>query len=435
MKKFLTSIFLSVFILQSTGSVIQVFAEEVDQNYFIVTAYYSPLPDQNNYLTGNFKDEVILNGQGIAGASGKKVFSGMLAAPSKYSFGTKIHLDGLGIGEVSDRGGAIVPAGQRGYSYDRIDIWMGYGDEGLKRALYWGKRKVAGNIVDATSSVNLDYTSVPSPNWISVGKDDISNKSVQQSVLEPVEQNVSIFEIVLSSLNSGNYVAELQTLLSDLGYIASDYTAGVYDDKTIEAVRSFQLNFGVISHINDAGNGVYGPKTQKEFKRQYDIYLKEQKLFQEYEESLELLQQEAQLNAQETIKNITNVGYGEISSSVREFQIVLSNLGYFDYKDTAIFGAKTKSSLIDYQLENNIIDKQSQVDAGIIGPKTLESLTEDIADTYFIQKLIEQNSLNGYISYVKKENKKIALELEQRKNSQEQISNNTIENTPIIKKI
>jgi len=435
MKKFLTSIFLSVFILQSTWSVIQVFAEEVDQNYFIVTAYYSPLPDQNNYLTGNFKDEVILNGQWIAGASGKKVFSGMLAAPSKYSFWTKIHLDWLGIGEVSDRGGAIVPAGQRWYSYDRIDIWMWYGDEWLKRALYWGKRKVAWNIVDATSSVNLDYTSVPSPNWISVWKDDISNKSVQQSVLEPVEQNVSIFEIVLSSLNSWNYVAELQTLLSDLWYIASDYTAWVYDDKTIEAVRSFQLNFWVISHINDAWNGVYGPKTQKEFKRQYDIYLKEQKLFQEYEESLELLQQEAQLNAQETIKNITNVWYWEISSSVREFQIVLSNLGYFDYKDTAIFWAKTKSSLIDYQLENNIIDKQSQVDAWIIGPKTLESLTEDIADTYFIQKLIEQNSLNWYISYVKKENKKIALELEQRKNSQEQISNNTIENTPIIKKI
>jgi len=106
----------------------QLFASE-DENYFVVTAYYSPLPNQKNYLKGNYEDEVILNGQGIAGASGKPVFSGMLAAPGKYSFGTKIYLEGLGIGEVADRGGAIVKAGERGYEHDRIDVWMGYGDE------------------------------------------------------------------------------------------------------------------------------------------------------------------------------------------------------------------------------------------------------------------------------------------------------------------
>jgi 3D (Asp-Asp-Asp) domain-containing protein len=32
----------------------------------------------------------------------------MLAAPKKYAFGTKIHLEGLGVGMVDDRGGAIV---------------------------------------------------------------------------------------------------------------------------------------------------------------------------------------------------------------------------------------------------------------------------------------------------------------------------------------
>ena len=68
-----------------------------DDNYFVVTAYYSPLPDQEYYITGNYEDELRLNGKGIAGASGKGVFSGMLAAPGKYSFGTKIYLDGLGI--------------------------------------------------------------------------------------------------------------------------------------------------------------------------------------------------------------------------------------------------------------------------------------------------------------------------------------------------
>jgi hypothetical protein len=37
-----------------------------DDNYFVVTAYYSPLPDQEYYITGNYKDELILNGKGIA---------------------------------------------------------------------------------------------------------------------------------------------------------------------------------------------------------------------------------------------------------------------------------------------------------------------------------------------------------------------------------
>jgi len=37
-----------------------------DTKDFIVTAYYSPLPDQEYYITGNYEDELRLNGQGIA---------------------------------------------------------------------------------------------------------------------------------------------------------------------------------------------------------------------------------------------------------------------------------------------------------------------------------------------------------------------------------
>lgn len=80
---------------------------------FVVTAYYSPLPDQSFYLRGNYEAEKRLNGNGTHGASGKPVFTGMLAAPSSYSFGTRIEFDGLGVGIVEDRGGAIVEAGER----------------------------------------------------------------------------------------------------------------------------------------------------------------------------------------------------------------------------------------------------------------------------------------------------------------------------------
>lgn len=80
---------------------------------FVVTAYYSPLPGQSFYLKGNYEAEKILNGNGTHGASGKPVFAGMVAAPKSYAFGTRIEFEGLGVGIVEDRGGAIVVAGEK----------------------------------------------------------------------------------------------------------------------------------------------------------------------------------------------------------------------------------------------------------------------------------------------------------------------------------
>jgi hypothetical protein len=66
-----------------------------DSQKFIVTAYYSPVPGQSFYLKGNYEAEKRLNGNGTHGASGTPVFTGMIAAPKSYSFGTHIFFDGL----------------------------------------------------------------------------------------------------------------------------------------------------------------------------------------------------------------------------------------------------------------------------------------------------------------------------------------------------
>ena len=70
-------------------------APAMSTDKFVVTAYYSPLPNQNYYLKGSYEADLALNGNGTNGASGKEVYIGMLAAPKKYPFGTKIHLEGL----------------------------------------------------------------------------------------------------------------------------------------------------------------------------------------------------------------------------------------------------------------------------------------------------------------------------------------------------
>ncbi|MCK9272078.1 peptidoglycan-binding protein [Candidatus Gracilibacteria bacterium] len=63
---------------------------------------------------------------------------------------------------------------------------------------------------------------------------------------------------------------------------------------------------------------------------------------------------------------------------VRNLQKTMKALGYFQEKETAIFGPKTKESVINYQLKNGIIKSKNDSDAGIIGEKTQKSLQNDL---------------------------------------------------------
>jgi len=51
----------------------------------------------------------------------------MLAGPKNFPFGTTVEIPGLGIGGIYDRGSAIISTG----SHDVIDVWAGYGLQGL----------------------------------------------------------------------------------------------------------------------------------------------------------------------------------------------------------------------------------------------------------------------------------------------------------------
>jgi len=62
MKKILALFFALCIIIEYIMPLYGVAATQED-NYFVVTAYYSPLPDQEYYLTGNYEDEIILNGR------------------------------------------------------------------------------------------------------------------------------------------------------------------------------------------------------------------------------------------------------------------------------------------------------------------------------------------------------------------------------------
>ena len=365
-----------------------------EQNYFVVTAYYSPLPDQEYYSMGNYEAEVILNGQWIAGASGRSVFSWMLAAPGGYSFGTKIYLEWLGVWSVEDRGWAIVPAGERGYKHDRIDVWMGYGDEGLRRAMYWGKRTIPGYIVQRNTNVTLNYHTIAAPSWAVKGfkKQDYTPKAVKLP---------SIFETSISAESNTKLITKLQSVLSELGYLDTDYASGEYDDTTKSAVLDFQLETWVVPSKDVLGATMYGPMTRKQLQIHYDAHLAEKVAREVFFTKLSELETESQEIAKTKVEELGIPKYWDISPEVRELQKAFSTLWYFKYKDTAIFWVKTKNSIIEYQIAKKLITVPTDIWAGTFGPKTRAAFTEDISKIYFTE-LIDTNEIReDYNTYMK----------------------------------
>jgi 3D (Asp-Asp-Asp) domain-containing protein len=99
----------------------------------MATAYYKPLKKQSVYSTGSYEDEIALNGSGIT-YSGEKATKGVIAADLRiFPLDTIVYIPEYGYGVVKDIGGKI-----RGR---RIDVFMGEGEIGLKKALAWGERK------------------------------------------------------------------------------------------------------------------------------------------------------------------------------------------------------------------------------------------------------------------------------------------------------
>jgi hypothetical protein len=53
--------------------------EKPHKQQFVITAYYSPVPNQCCYFRGNYDEEIAFNGKGTNGADGTPVYPGMIA--------------------------------------------------------------------------------------------------------------------------------------------------------------------------------------------------------------------------------------------------------------------------------------------------------------------------------------------------------------------
>jgi len=214
--------------------------------YFFLTAYYSPLPGQKRYTTWSYAWDVRLNWSGKRTASWKWVFEWLLAWPRNYEFWTKIEFEWLWVWVVEDRWWAIVNKWERGHEYDRIDVWMWYGDEWLERALKWWKRKVLWKVVPNTRPITMqfDKSVVSKYKWLTV---DAEN---------PTKENVE----------------KLQRLLKDVNLYDGEI------DWKYEHIRDqlikFQLDKWIVSSKNDEHAWYFWAKTYAALRKQFwwDIF-------------------------------------------------------------------------------------------------------------------------------------------------------------------
>lgn len=301
--------------------------QEVD---FVLTAYYSPLPGQCCYVKGGLVADKVLNGNGTHGADGTPVYVGMVAAPPSYAFGTKVQVPGLGVLEVHDRGGAIQILEEG--KIHRIDVWAGYGEEGLARALSFGVKRVRGVVYPpGTAQPASDF----SLDRIEVDFDRLRPYNVVQNGLVDLEPKAG---------DTSLSVAFLQDHLKALGYLADDATR-FYGPKTEAALEAFQRDKGL----------PISPKA---------------------------LDGETAAMLMASVRTLgRDMGVPEINdaSSARDVatvQRMLRSLRYYRGRTDGRYGEPLKQAIMKFQKEKGLIADASSVGAGTIGPITKAALSD-----------------------------------------------------------
>lgn len=318
----------------------------------MVSAYYSPLPNQRFYMRGSYEADKILNGRGTNGADGTPVYVGMVAAPRTYPFGTRINIPGLGVGEVHDRGGAIVTR----RNYDRIDVWMGKGEEGLARALNWGMRLVEGEVDfggdTLQPAINFEWISATLP-------PSTLNRLMAKSTLKSTVVTTSE-----EAEPSQENIEQWQDALRFFGYYHGKIN-GQYTEETKQAIITFQLNEGIIKNKNEPGAGRFGPKTSARLKEIIDSF------------NSDVLQEKSRLKG--NLERLTSgLGKEARGEQVYQLQNMLWELGYYLGPFNGVYEVMTIDAVFRFQKDYGVIKDNHDGGAGYFGPKTHSALTAAI---------------------------------------------------------
>ena len=367
------------FLINPTQNTTVTYAEDITYPYtktFTVSAYYSPLPDQLYYVTGTYDGDITLNGNGTNGADGTEVYPGMIAAPKTYDFGTKMYIPGVGMVAVHDRGGAIVASNTEG-KHDRLDIWMGYGDEGLERALNWGMRTVEVTVYGPDDTISEEVY--------------LEGYSDAEKFIKEVVSPPALFPSDLWYGTQNDDVAKLQEYLTVLGYYKGALD-GYYGDDTTEAVFMFQVDQGILDDWNDFGSGHFGINSRRAMDNAVDgvdMSAELQKV-ETINTGFQKMQSYSDLREDPSYFTGT-LARGDSGDSVYALQTELKNLGYFMIEPTGYYGEVTEHAVFKLQQKLGIVDAVEEQGAGIVGPTTMSTLNEIVRDRIDTKSYIALN--------------------------------------------
>jgi peptidoglycan hydrolase-like protein with peptidoglycan-binding domain/3D (Asp-Asp-Asp) domain-containing protein len=311
---------------------------------FVLTAYYSPLPDQCCYVKGSYDADKILNGNGTHAADGTPVYEGMIAAPASYPFGTRIQLPGLGTFTVHDRGGAI----QEWDDTHRLDIWMGSGEEGLARALAFGIQSFRGTVypvgVQDMPENAFDITSLPasltSIQRYAVTEDetDSTTETAEEAVDVSTESTEPIAVETASMGARGEAVRVVQEQLLALGYFAHEVTS-YFGDVTRASLASFMTDMSLPDSPDMVTNTVQN-------------YLQAAVFFK---------------NAPSPVAFVDETSP---PSDIKKTQRYLRHLGYYRGRTDGQYSTKLFNAIFAFQYKNSLVGSPVSPGAGRIGPLT-----------------------------------------------------------------
>jgi len=417
---------------------------------FVITAYYSPLPNQSAYVTGSYESDVVLNGGGIQGASGIAVHPGMIAAPKSFPFGTRVLLPEIGTVTVEDRGGAIIDL-ENGKV--RLDVWAGEGEEGLARALRFGVQRVRGRVYPVGTSQpqeSLVLESFPAPltmlaDYITSGDDLIGldakrgEKSIGTLLLQRRLAELGYFKAEATGLfgqqteeslgsflhdagldapsseltrTSAAYIVAAATVTDDqfpvggnvskdsepslirdaqrtlryLGYYRGR-TNGKYNATLRDAIIRFQQQQGIVASAEESGAGIGGPKTRSAMS-----LLWKRRAIERRAQHLLVLARIRDTMREKGYALSACLKKGDTGAQVQLLQRLLAERGYLGAdRQTGTFGAETHAAVVRYQLATKLIRSSKDAAAGYVGPGTRQALQRDVS-----QKLYELVRSEGW---------------------------------------
>jgi len=431
-RRILFTVALVLFIFPSrVGSNREPFEQE-----FLITAYYSPQPGQCCYVKGGYEADKVLNGEGIKAADGTAVYPGMLAAPPGYVFGTKVELPRIGVFTVHDRGGAIQELGS---GVHRLDIWVGYGEEGLARALAFGLQRFKGTVYPPGFSqpqTKLALDDLPAPlseledyklsnlNLLSVRvqKDDLS---LSVKMLQEKLNEIGYFRHAITGLygdvteqSLAHFIRDYHlqepsnalTQTSAAFVLSAAHRSGVESpishyvdaDSRKETVQEAQRTLRFLGYYCGRTDGVYDDILANAILRlQQEYYLVgtesdpgagrigpltlqkirgawDRKLVAERAEKYLILREAEEHVEKNNLVVEQFLSEGDIGNQVRVLQSLMADRGFFPRsKINGVYGPLTRESVTAYQISSEIIRSAKDHGAGVVGPATLASLQRE----------------------------------------------------------